>query len=249
MSSLVLGQEQSDVLQGAQILLTQLFETYPGSGQGAPASDVQIQIAAATTPGAGEGTPVPATSDGLLTVDGCNYQYTWACLASQEPGDYLVTWTGDVSGTALTYGQAVTVAAMPAFTPSPGQYASAEQYQAWSGDCSTPVSMVATMLMRASEDIDEYLIGAVYPTNANGMPADAMVIDAFMRACCAQCAYLLADNDPAGVKRQYTATSVAGVSATRAAAMTALSFPPLGPRAASILHVAGVLPNAVLVAW
>lgn len=249
MSSLILGQEQSDVLQGAQILLTQLFETYPGSGVAGAASGVQIQIAAASTPGGGSGTPVPATSAGLTTPDGSSYSYTWSCLAAQAPGDYLVTWTGTVGGTLLTYGQSVTVAAVPASVPAPGQYATLAQYQAWSGDTSTPGQSVIVTLMRASEDIDCYLIGAVYAVNANGMPTDAMAIDAFMRAACAQCQFLLADNDPSGVKRQYTATSVSGVSATRSAAMTAMALPPLAPRAASILHTAGVLPNAVLVAW
>lgn len=249
MSSLILGQEQSDVLQGAQILLTQLFETYPGSGVAGEASGVQIAITAAATPGAGSGTPVPATSLGLLTPDGSNYSYTWSCVASQAPGDYLVTWTGTVGGTLLTYGQSVTVAAVPASAPAPGQYATAAQYQAWSGDTSTPEQTVTVTLMRASEDIDCYLIGAVYQVNANGMPLDAMVIDAFMRAACAQCQFLLADNDVSGVKRQYISTAVAGVSTTRAPAMTATEFPPLASRAASILHTAGVLPNAVLVAW
>jgi hypothetical protein len=247
--SLILGQEQSDVLQAAQILLTQLFETYPGSGQGGAASGVQVQITAATTPGGGVGTPVALTSAGVTTVGGSSYQYTWSCPASTEPGDYLVTWTGTVGGTLLTYSQSVTVAAMPGSTPAPGQYATVQQYQSWSGDTSTPIPMVATWLMRASEDMDAYLIGAVYPVNQNGMPTDAMAIDAFMRACCAQCQFLIGDNDPAGLKRQYVSTSAGGVSAVRAAAMTALQFPPLGPRAASILHTAGVLPNAPLVAW
>jgi hypothetical protein len=247
--SLILGAEQSDVLQGAQILLTQLFETYPGSGQGASASGVTIGITAASTPGGGSGTPVATTSAGLATVSGSSYSYTWSCLASTVPGDYLVTWTGTVAGTLLTYAQSVTVAAIPPSTPAPGQYATVQQYQAWSGDASTPASMVSVKLMRASEDIDSYLIAAVYPVNANGMPTDAMAIDAFMRACCAQAQFLIADNDDAGVKRQYMTTSVSGVSATRVAAMTAMSLPPLSSRAASILHTAGVLPNAVLVAW
>jgi hypothetical protein len=128
-------------------------------------------------------------------------------------------------------------------------YASVAQYQAWSGDSLTPVQIVGVMLQRASEDIDMALVAAVYPVNANGMPTDPMVIDAFSRATCAQCQFLLADNDPAGIKRQYVSTSMGGVSQTRAAAMTGMSMPPLGPRAAQILHVAGVLPSAPLISW
>jgi hypothetical protein len=246
--NVILGQEQSDVLQGAQITFVQQFETWPGSGQAAGASGVTIQIAAAATPGAGSGTPVATTSAGIQGGP-AQYQYTWPCPPAQVPGDYLVTWTGTVAGNTLTYIQAVTVAAMPSVTPAPGGYATASQYQAWSGDLYTPGALVTVALQRASEDIDNALIGAVYAVNANGMPADAMVIGTFMRACCAQCQFLLADNDPAGIKRMYVSTSMGGVSQTRAAAVTAMALPPLAPRAAQILHTAGVLQSAALISW
>jgi len=248
-SSVILGVEQSDVVQGGQITLTQLFETYIGSGQGASASGVQIGITAATTPGAGSGTPVVTTSAGITSPNDANFSYAWACPASQATGDYLVTWTGIVSGVTLTYVQTVTVAARATGSPAPGVYATWVQYQNWSGDYFTPQTVVTPMIARASEDIDSALTGAVYPVDANGMPADAMVIGACMRATCAQVQFLLADNDPAGVKRQYAQTNIGGVQATRVAAMTALALPPLSPRAAQILHSAGVLPSAALINW
>jgi hypothetical protein len=250
MGSLLLGGLQSDVLQGGQLTLYNQFETFVDSGYKAPASDVTIGITAAVgTPGAGAGTPVPTTSDGLQSADQANYSYTWACDAEQTPGDYLVTWTGVVNGVTQTYGQAVTVAAVGLGTPSPGVYASVAQYQAWSGDTVTPVSRVTTTLQRATEDIDMAAMAAVYDTNANGMPTDPAVINIFMRACCAQCQYLLADNDPAGIKGKYSSTSMGGVSQTRVAALTGQPMPLLGPRATQILHVNGVLPSAVLVSW
>jgi hypothetical protein len=250
-SSVILGIEQSDVLQGGQVTFTQLFETYAGSNVAAPASGVTIAIAAATTPGAGGGTPVPQTSTGVTTVDGATYTYTWDCPATQAPGDYIVTWsgTGGEYGTTLTYRQAVTVAAVSSGVPAPGGYASCTQYQAWSGDSATPAWMVAVKLQRASEDIDRALIGAVYPVNANGMPTDPMVIDVLMRATCAQAQFLIGDNDDSGLKRQYLSTSVGGVSQTRAPSTAALEMPPLAPRALSILHTAGVVPSAALIAW
>lgn len=253
MSSVILGQEQADVLQGGQITLYQLFETWIGSGQACPASGVTISIVAATTPGAGAGSPVPATSSGILDVgDSSNYSYPWTVPATVAPGDYLVTWTGtggQNGSTVLAYTQALTVAAISSGLPAPGVYATCAQYQAWSGDITTPEQLVLTNLQRASEDLDRALMGAVYAVNASGQPTDAMVIDVFMRACCAQAQYLIADNDPAGMKRIYSQTSIAGVSATRAKDAQAPSMPPLAPRALQILHVNGVLPSAVLIAW
>jgi hypothetical protein len=245
----ILGNQQSDVLQGAQITLTQLFETYPGSGQGASASDVTIGIAAAPTPGAGTGTPVPTTSTGVVGLSTSLYQYVWTCPAAQAVGDYLVTWSGIVNGQPEAYVLAVTVAAVPTGTPAPGVYASVSQYRAWSGDQFTPDDLVSVMLQRASEAMDHYLIGAVYATNAVGMPTDPMLLDVLVRATSAQCQFMLADNDPTGVKRQYSMTSMGGVATTRVGAMTAMPFPPLAPQAAAILHTAGVLGSAALINW
>lgn len=249
MSFTILGNQQSDVLQGAQITLTQMFETFPGSGLGGVASGVTVGITAAPTPGAGEGTPVAPTSAGVVGLSVSLYQFVWSCPAAQAVGDYLVTWTGTVAGTSETYVQAVTVAAIPSGTPAPGVYATVVAYRAWSGDQFTPDAMVSVALQRASEAMDHYLVGAVYRTNANGMPTDAMLIDTLSRATSAQCQFMLADNDLTGVKRQYSSTSMGGVSTSRVASMTAMTFPPLAPQAAAILHVAGVLPSAALVNW
>jgi hypothetical protein len=245
----ILGQQQSDVLAGAQITLTNLFETYPGSGQGGSASGVTIGITAAPAPSGGTGTPVPTTSSGIVALSQSLYQYTWACPAGQAVGDYLVTWTGTVNSVSEVYVQTVTVAAIPSGSPAPGVYATVAQYRARSGDQFTPADLVATMLLLASEAMDHYLVGAVYATNANGMPTDPMLIDVLMRATSAQCQFMLADNDPTGVKRQYSSTSMGGVSTSRVAAMTAMPFPPLAPQAAAILHAAGVLGSAALINW
>lgn len=249
MSFTILGSQQSDVLQGAQITLTQLFETYPGSGQGGVASGVTVGIAAATTPGGGTGTPLAPTSTGVAARSVSLYQYVWTVPTGQALGDYLVTWSGTVGGQTLAYISTVTVAAVATGAPAPGVYATVEQYRAWSGDQFTPDANIATMLRRASEAMDHYLIGAVYAVNANGMPTDPMLIDVLMRATSAQCQFMLADNDPTGVKRQYSSTSMGGVSTSRVAAMTAMPFPPLAPQAAAILHAAGVLGSAALVNW
>lgn len=251
MASVILGGAQSDVLQGAQIVLQQLFETYPGSGQGGSASAVTIGITAVSGSAGGSGTPVPTTSSGVTQQAGSQslWQYTWAVPMTQATGDYAVTWTGTVGGQQVTYTQTVTVAAVATGTPAPGVYASVPQYQAWSGDTITPAALVTVALQRASEDLDTALTGAVYAVNANGMPTDPMLIDVITRACCAQCQFLLADNDHTGVKRQYTSTNVGGVTATRAPGAVMPTLPVLAPRAAQILHTSGVLPAAPLINW
>jgi hypothetical protein len=70
-----------------------------------------------------------------------------------------------------------------------------------------------------------------------------------VRATSAQVAYLLAQNDDTGIKREYSSTTVGGVSAVRSAKMQGGALQPIAPRALAILRVAGVLPAAPLVSW
>lgn len=249
MSFTILGNQVSDVLQGGQITLTCLFETSPGSGVGASASGVTLGITAAPAASGGSGTPVAPTSAGIASLSESLYQFTWQCPSGQALGDYLATWQATVNGQTMTYVQTVTVAQVPTGSPAPGVYCTVARYQAVTGDQVTPQQIVTANLVRASEDIDHALIGAVYQVNANGMPTDPMLLDVLVRATARQCEYLIADNDPSGVKKQYTSISVGGVSSTRTAASQSPTFPPLAPRAAQILNVAGVLPNAPLISW
>lgn len=245
----ILGNQQSDVLPGAQITLANLFETYPGSGEGAPASGVTIGITAATTATGGSGTPVTTGSTGIQASSDSLYQYVWAVEPDAVPGDYVVTWTGVVDGNTLTYTQAVTVAAPASVTPAPGVYGTVQQYRAVTGDQITPDFLVTANLQRASEDIDNALIGAVYATNANGLPTDPMLLDVLVRATSRQCEYLLAENDPTGVKKQFTSVNAGGVNSSRAPGSLMPAMPLLAPRAAQILHVSGVLQSAALINW
>jgi hypothetical protein len=88
----------------------------------------------------------------------------------------------------------------------------------------------------ASEVMDEALIGAVYPTDADGMPAVAAHIVVFGREWCAQVAFRLVTGDPQNVKPQFASTSMAGVSLTRAVSAQGGVLPRLAPRAGIILH-------------
>lgn len=232
-----------DVVQGGSITLTASFTTYVGSGQPLAVGGVTITIALVG------GSPIVGPTSTGVTGQGWTWQYTWAPSTTIPPGDYTATFTPSSPSGTPPLVQTVTVVALPSATPSPGVYASVGDYETWSGDTITPSARVQIFLQRATEIIDVALVGAVYATDANGMPVDAALIDCLRRATCAQVQYMLANNDIANVKDQFVSSNVGGVTLTRAAAATARALPPLAPQAAAILRVAGVLPAAPLINW
>lgn len=241
----------SDVFAGGITRLRVQFETYQNSGQATAASGVTITIAASGATDSGSGTPVATTSAGIKTLGEGLYEYDWAVPEGTVPGSYIVTWSGvrASDGTTVTYSQAVSVAADNTSVPLPGVYASVSQYRRWSGDQVTPAQRVSVALQRATEQMDVALVAAVYRVDADGMPLDASVANVLARATSAQAQYIIAVNDDANVKREYASTSVAGVSASRAASTQGLALPPLAPQALAILRVAGILPAAPLISW
>ncbi len=241
----------SDVFPGGSIVLNVQFETSVNSGQACAASGVTIGITASGAPDSGSGTPVAATSTGVTELGTGLFTYTWAVPENQAAGSYLVTWTGTRASdsTQVTYTQNCQVAPNPESVPQPGVYASVQQYRNWSGDTWTPSEIIQVKLQRATEDIDVALVAAVYRTDANGMPLDPGLANVLVRATSAQCQYLLDQNDDSGIKREYSTTSIAGVTATRSAKMQGLWMQPTAPRALQILRVEGVLPAAPLVSW
>ena len=241
----------SDVFPGGEIQFQVLFETAINTGVACEATGVTVGIAASTAADSGSGTPVATTGTGVTELGMGLFSYTWSVLESQAPGSYLVTWTGTrlSDNTVTTYTQAVNVAASPESVPLPGVYASVQQYRNWSGDTWTPADIITVKLQRATEDIDVALVAAVYRTDADGMPLDPQLANVLMRATSAQVQYLLAVNDDSGIKREYSSTSIGGVSATRSARMQGGALPPLAPRALAIMRVAGILPSAPLVNW
>ncbi len=237
------NQFSSFVLPGGRITLRATFETWAGSGTGQPVASPQITITPADGGAAVAGPVTPAASD--LT----SYTYEWFPPAATPPGDYVATWTGTGTSGPLTLTETVTVVPFPATVPAPGVYATYGQYQEWSMDTLTPQTRVAPALRRATEVIDLYLIGAVYTTDGDGMPTQAPVINAIMRATCAQAQFMLANNDPANIKSQYASTSMGGVTQVRTASAQGQVLPPLAPHAAAILQEAGFLGTAPLVNW
>jgi len=241
----------SDVFPGGQTTFKVQFETFLNSGVPCGASGVTIGIAASGAADSGSGTPVSTTSAGVTALGTGLYEYVWTVPTATAAGSYLVVWSGtrDSDSVSVIYTQAVNVAAVAETVPLPGCYASVAQYRAWSGDQVTPASRVTIALQRATEQMDVALVAAVYRVDADGMPLDAALANVLVRATSAQAQYIIAVNDDANVKREYASTSVAGVSASRAAHMQALALPPIAPQALAILRVAGVLPAAPLVNW
>jgi hypothetical protein len=233
------------VSPGGQVTLTQMFETFYGSAQQQAVSGPTITI----TPALGAAAVVGPTSAGLVSADEATYTYVWSPPASTVPGDYLAVFSGAGPNGVISYAQAVTVAAPVTLTPAPGAYAGEGQYREETGDQWTPAGRVLRALRRATETLDRCLIGAQYAVDANGMPTDPGIVNVFMRACCAQAEFDLANNDPAHVKSQYSSTSVGGISATRTASAQGQALPPLAPNAAQILQTVGALPGAPMLGW
>ena len=233
----------SYVAPGGRIILQALFQTFAGSGAEQPVSGVQIEIA----PVAGGSPVVGPTSAGVVAIDTATYQYAWNPSVSITPGDYLATWTATGAYGPLT--QVVRVVAAPAQSPVPGVYASVADYQTYTGDLFTPTTRVQVELQTASIVLDNALIGAVYPTDADSMPTYPAHIDAFRRACIEQVKFQLANDDPALVKSQYASTSLGGVSLSRTARAQGQTMPPLAPLAAAILHIVGAGSVAPLISW
>jgi hypothetical protein len=245
------GNRASDVYPGGQTLLEVQFETFINSGVTTGASGVTIGIDESGAVDSGTGTPLAPTSSGIIERGNGLFTYPWLCPAATPPGSYLVTWTGTRAsdGQTVTYTQAVNVAADPVSVPLPGVYASVQQYRNWSGDNATPSQRVQVCLQRATEQIDHALIAAVYRTDADGMPQDAMLANALMRATSAQAQYIIAINDDANLKREYASISAGGVSVSRAQAGQSMALPPICPQALAILHVVGILPASPLIHW
>jgi hypothetical protein len=247
----VYANASSDVFPGGSIEFQCLFETFVNSGVACAASGVTIGITASGAPDSGSGTPVATTGTGVSELGMGLFTYTWPVPDDQAPGSYLVTWTGTRASdsTVVTYTQSVNVAPNPESVPLPGVYASVQQYRNWSGDAWTPAEIIQTKLQRATEDIDVALVAAVYRVDADGMPLDPQLVNVLVRATSAQCQYLIAQNDDAGIKREYASTNVGGVTAVRSAKMQGLWMQPIAPRALQILRVEGVLPAAPLISW
>ncbi|HEY1820413.1 MAG TPA: hypothetical protein VGG83_10820 [Trebonia sp.] len=128
-------------------------------------------------------------------------------------------------------------------------YATVADYQAATGDTYTLPARVTILLRRASRCIDRGAIAATYPTDPQGYPADAALIDTFMQATCEQAMFMRDLDDDSGAKARMDVVKVGSLSFNRAKGTAGLALAPLGPGALEILQLAGVVPTAPYSGW
>ncbi|MEU4091999.1 hypothetical protein [Streptomyces sp. NPDC026673] len=124
-------------------------------------------------------------------------------------------------------------------------YATPEQLAEWTGR-PAPAD-AARLLARASQDIDDALLTAVYCTDADGMPTDSDVRQALADAVCGQVEYQDATGDDGtGAAGRWGSVSVGPVALSdRRDAQAAPGDLDLAPRAARALRRAGLLPGVI----
>ncbi|CAM2785902.1 MULTISPECIES: hypothetical protein [Streptomyces] len=127
----------------------------------------------------------------------------------------------------------------------PRVYATPEQLAAWTGQPAPPGA--ERLLARASEDVDDALLSAVYRTDETGMPTDPAVVQALANATCAQVEYQLATGDDGtGAAGRWDSVSIGPVSLSgRKDGPTAAGDVDLAPRAHRALRRAGLLPGVI----
>ncbi|MFI6813272.1 hypothetical protein ACIBG7_12710 [Nonomuraea sp. NPDC050328] len=123
-------------------------------------------------------------------------------------------------------------------------YATAQDYADYTGQDAP--DGIEQALARASERIDELLMGAVYAVDAAEMPTDTKVRQAVRQATCAQAAWSIAVGDPYGVASAFKSVSIGSVKLDRASGGAGDGPPRYAQDALSILRTAGLLPGIVI---
>jgi hypothetical protein len=124
-------------------------------------------------------------------------------------------------------------------------YATPEQLSAWTGQPAPDGA--ERLLARASEDVDDALLCAVYLTDTAGMPTDPAVVQALADATCAQVEYqLAAGDDGTGAAGRWGSVSIGPVSLSdRRDSTPAANEVDLAPRAYRALKRARLLPGVI----
>ncbi|MFE4203953.1 MULTISPECIES: hypothetical protein [Streptomyces] len=124
-------------------------------------------------------------------------------------------------------------------------YATPEQLTAWTG--SPAPSDADRLLARASEDIDDALLTAVYEMDAAGMPTEPPIVAALADATCAQVEYQRATGDDGtGAAALWDSVTLGPASFSgRREPRHGAGDVDLAPRAARALTRAGLLPGVI----
>ncbi|MGE9695919.1 hypothetical protein [Streptomyces sp. CH6] len=127
----------------------------------------------------------------------------------------------------------------------PRVYATPDQLAAWTGEAAP--ADAERLLARASEDVDDALLSAIYATDAEGRPTDPAVAAALADATCAQVEYQLATGDDGtGAGGRWGSVSIGPVSLSDPRdAPRAGGELDLAPRAYRVLRRAGLTPGVI----
>ncbi|MFC8584222.1 hypothetical protein ACFUGD_06655 [Streptomyces sp. NPDC057217] len=119
-------------------------------------------------------------------------------------------------------------------------YATPEQLTEWTGE---PAPADAERLLtRASEDIDDALLTAVYAVDSDGMPTKPAVVQALADATCAQVEYRQETGDSGtGAAGQWDSVSLGPVAMSGRRTTAAPGDVDLGDRARRALERVGLL--------
>lgn len=131
-------------------------------------------------------------------------------------------------------------------------YATLAEYRDWLDDPTVDVS--DALFARASEIIDEALIGAVYVINqGTQLPTDATELEAIKNATCAQVEWMIETGDTTGTgsATEYDSVKIGSVSLsgkkTQATSpMRTDSGAWVAPNAVRVLRIASLLPAGIL---
>lgn len=126
-------------------------------------------------------------------------------------------------------------------------YASGEQLAAYLGTVAPPDA--TRLLARASELVNDHTITAVYATDTDGNPTDAVVVEALRKATCAQVEYWLAGDEEDDVLGPLQGVSTGTMQQQYGAGTNRATPMYLAPRAARHLRAGGLLGAAVRGAW
>ncbi|MGW2932957.1 hypothetical protein ACWDA7_14065 [Streptomyces sp. NPDC001156] len=124
-------------------------------------------------------------------------------------------------------------------------YATVDEFTAFLDPDSVPAN-AQRLLDRASTKLDQLLMGAVYETDADGLPTDPALASVFREAVCLQAQYIDALGDETGAMANVSQMTLGNQSITRffgrPNSPSAVKTPRVAPDMLELLQVKGLLP-------
>jgi hypothetical protein len=100
----------------------------------------------------------------------------------------------------------------------------------------------ARLLDRASTKLDQLLMGAVYETDADGLPLDPALAAVFREAVCIQAQYIDSLGDETGAMANVSQMSLGNQQIVRAISVVGSGTPRVSPDLVALLQTKGLWP-------